>query len=439
MDKIRTRIAPSPTGPLHIGTARTALVNYIFARQNKGEFLIRIEDTDTTRNTSDYKDDILDSLKWLGLSPDEAPVYQSQRTELYSKTAEKLIASESAYRKEGAIWFKIPHNRDEVEFTDLIHGKVSFATKDLKDFVIIRSDGSPIFYLSTTIDDAAMKISHVIRGDDHLSNTPKQILLAEALGYALPTFAHIPLILNPDRSKMSKRKNPVSLSQDFKAKGYLPDAIINFLTLVGWHPSQKQEQSAKIQDVDIMNLNKIIEIFELERMQKGGAIFDITKLDSINRHYIYQKNDLDLVRMLTDNKFTQAHDISKIGKAVHIVKDRMNKLQDFDELTSFIWNEPDPSVDMLIFRNSSPTRAKIALESVLMNLTNIGEEVSPDQIKQVLFKIVDDKKLSTGDVFWTTRIAVSGLENSPPPEDIIWALGIDEARIRIKAAFNKFK
>jgi glutamyl-tRNA synthetase len=326
---IRVRIAPSPTGPLHLGTARTALFNFLFARKYQGSFILRMEDTDPERSKPEFEKDIMDSLKWLGIEWDEGPdvggdfgpYRQSQRKEIYKKYLEKLLAEEKAYycfctkeeleaerqyqlsigqaprysgkcanlkreevekyQREGkpsVIRFKSPIKK--IEFEDLIRGKIEFDSSLIGDFVIAKNLYSPLYNFACVIDDFEMKISHVIRGEDHLSNTPKQILIQQALEFPTPKYAHLPLILGPDRSKLSKRHGVVSISE-YKKEGFLPEALVNFIAFLGWHPGTERY---------IYSMAALIKDFSLEKIQKGGAIFNLRRLEFLNGFYIRQKS-----------------------------------------------------------------------------------------------------------------------------------------------------
>src|SRR3989344_5065054 len=258
--QIKTRIAPSPTGDLHIGTARTALFNYLFTKQNNGKFIVRIEDTDKERSKKEFEDNILEELKWLGLDND------------------KLYRQEESKAKMGkqieVVRLKNPNKK--VEFDDIIRGKIEFDTTELGNFVIAKNINEPLYHLAVVVDDYEMEISHIIRGEDHISNTPRQILIQEALGIDRPKYVHIPLILTQNRSKMSKRDNATSISE-YRRKGYVSDALINYMALLGWNPGTNKE---------LFTINELIEEFSIENIQKGGAIFDIEKLNWFNREYI---------------------------------------------------------------------------------------------------------------------------------------------------------
>lgn len=276
---VKVRFAPSPTGYLHIGGARTALFNWLFARHNKGVFLLRIEDTDQQRSTEDATQAILDSMKWLGLDWDEGPYFQSQRLPVYKQYAEKLAEEGKAFYDtdaEGrkAIRFKMLDGVTEIN--DLIHGTITFDTSLIEDFVILKADGFPTYNFACVVDDAEMGITHIIRGDDHISNTPKQIALYKAFGFKMPEFAHIPMILGEDGSRLSKRHGATSVTE-YRDKGYLPHALVNFLALLGWSPGNDQE---------IISIQEMIEKFTLKRANKTSAQFNNIKLDWMNGQYI---------------------------------------------------------------------------------------------------------------------------------------------------------
>ena len=285
---IRTRIAPSPTGWLHIGTARTALFNFLFAKQNGGQFILRIEDTDKVRSKKEYEDNIIEALSWLGLNYDEK-YRQSERLDIYQKYLHQIIDSGQAYlsqeqAKDGSgeievVRFKNPNKK--ITFTDLIRGDITFDTTDLGDFVIAKDMSTPLYHLAVVVDDHEMKISHVIRGEDHISNTPRQILIAEAIGATIPLYAHIPLILAPDRSKLSKRHGAVAVT-DYKTQGYTRGAMVNFMALLGWSPQAGPEATNE----EIFNLDQLIKIFNLATVNNSGAIFNLDKLQWLNREYL---------------------------------------------------------------------------------------------------------------------------------------------------------
>src|ERR1041385_5065761 len=283
---IRVRFAPSPTGYLHVGGARTALFDWLFARKHKGTFILRIEDTDVARSTDDMTRGILEAMTWLGLRWDEWPYYQSKRLELYRETAERLVSGGYAYHDEGAIRFKVPEGR--VTYEDCVFGEISVESQTIENFVLLRSDKHPTYHLSVVVDDIDMRISHVIRGADHISNTPKQILLYRALGASLPVFAHLPLILGPDKTRMSKRHGATSVMA-YKEQGILPEALRNFLALLGWAPGNDQE---------LFNDQELIQAFSLQGISKANAVFNPDKLLWFNAQYIAKLPHEKLVQYL---------------------------------------------------------------------------------------------------------------------------------------------
>ncbi|MBT3878937.1 MAG: glutamate--tRNA ligase, partial [Candidatus Scalindua sp.] len=329
---VKVRFPPSPTGFLHIGGARTALYNWLFARHNNGKMVLRIEDTDRQRSTEEATQAILDSMKWLGLDWDEGPYHQSERLEIYNEHVEKLLKDGKAFyvddpEKGRAVRFKIT---DELtDFDDMVHGNIRSDTSLLEDFVIQKADGFPAYNFACVVDDGVMGITHIIRGDDHLSNTPRQIALYKALGFDLPKFAHIPMILGEDGSRMSKRHGATSVT-DYRTKGYLPDAIINFIALLGWSPGHDQE---------LLTRQEMIEKFTLKRVNKTSSQFDFTKLDWMNSKYIQNLPVGDLVREVQpyikdanlDNNVVSDEWLHKL---VELYKERFRTLPEFVTLTT---------------------------------------------------------------------------------------------------------
>lgn len=434
---IITRIAPSPTGAFHIGTARTALFNYLFAKQNDGQFLLRIEDTDKQRSKKEYELDIIDGFKWLGLSWDKEMVRQSDRLQHHLDAVDQLVKEERAYKKDGAVWFKVP-NEEIITFNDLVRGEVSFHSKDIEDFVILRSDGTPIFYLVGVVDDFDMGITHVIRGEDLLSNTPKQILIARALGFTEMTYGHLPLIFNSDHTKLSKRHGATSVT-DYRKKGYLPEAMNNFLALLGWHLSEKfQIPNPKSQNKaeEFFTLDELVKEFDLSRVSKSGAIFDIQKLNSINNHYLKLKDDAGLEELLVDYKGKLSDGSFK--KAVSVLKNRLNYLSEFQDLAKVFGEIPDYDKSILVFKKSNQDDTLKALDLVLQAINQVDFE-SMVNLEQMLSEIVSQNNLTNGDVFWGTRVALSGLEKSPSPVEMLWVLGKEESQKRLQKAIEDLK
>lgn len=430
---ITTRIAPSPTGLFHIGTARTALFNYLFAKKYDGKFILRIEDTDEKRSKKEYEKDIIEGLKWLNLNWDGEIYYQSQRKAIYDKYIEKLLKEGKAYKEDGAIWFKLSsYSKKLIEYEDLVLGKLKFDKNNFNDFVLIKSDGVPLYMFAAVVDDYEMGITHVIRGDDHVNSTPQQIMLYEALGFKLPKFAHIPMILNSDRTKMSKRKNPVSLTSDFRDKGYLPEAIVNYISLLGWNPKSDKEK---------FSLAELIKEFDLKKINKSGAIFDMEKLNYFNKLYMRELKDDTLINMLykINNKY-KTIDREFLTKITSIEVNRMSTINEFPKMDSFYFRFDEKyNKDLLIFKKSDKAKTLDGLnkaKSVLEN-ADINDWKTIESLNLLLKNIIDNSELKPGDVFWPVRAALSGLDKSPSPIELLWVFGKDESLRRINTAIEK--
>lgn len=428
---VKVRLAPSPTGFLHIGTARTALFNYLFARQKGGQFLLRIEDTDKERSKQEYEKDIVDGLKWLGLNWDGEITHQSERVDEYKKIAKTLVDKKLAYEKDEAIYFKVDSEKEKsVEFEDIIRGKVSFKIEDLKDFVILKSDGMPTFHLAVVVDDEAMEITHVIRGEDHLSNTPLHILLQKALGYKTPIYAHIPLIFNADHTKMSKRKDPVSITRDFMPN-FRPETMVNFLSLLGWHPTDERE---------FFTLDELTKEFSLERVQKAAAIFDRAKLENMEVYWREQKGATEEMktayRLELEKLGIKEIDEQKIYLAMGMEMLRSIEMEEMAVNTQYIYKKPEIDAALLVFKKSSPRSTKLGLEKVLEILSDLNDWTI-ENIKKCLKDCIDKHDLTNGDVYWPMRFALSGKESSPSPEEIATVLGKEETINRIRSVISQ--
>jgi glutamyl-tRNA synthetase len=433
---VRVRIAPSPTGFAHLGTASTALYNLIFARANGGTFVLRIDDTDVGRNRPEYEQIIYEGLHWLGLDWDEGPdrggpvgpYRQSERLDIYKEQAARLIAEGKAYRcyctaeeldaerkqaqaekrpykysrrcltnppqgrTEFTVRFNVPGG--EVKFTDMIRGEMSFDSGLLGDFIIIKSDTYPTYNYASPVDDAAMKITHVIRGEEHLSNTPYQLMVIDALGYERPqAYAHMPLILAHDGSKMSKRKHPELNLMLYREKGYLPEALLNYLVLLGWNPGTSQE---------IFSFDELVRIFSFDRVQHGGARFDWDKLNWINGEYIRALGDEELARRL--KPFLPQLDEATIRRAAPALKTRITKLADAIDLLDYLWTDPPPpSLDQ-----DAAGRVRAAMEA----LKDVAWE--PATIHDALMTVVEKSGLGPNKTFMPIRQALTGKKISPP-------------------------
>jgi glutamyl-tRNA synthetase len=483
---VRVRMAPSPTGPLHIGTARTSLFNYLYARHVGGDFVLRIEDTDAARGADEFEQDIIDNLHWLGITWDEgpqvaggedigahAPYRQSRRGKLYEREARRLLDSGAAYhcwctpaeleaarreqearreppryigrcrnlsaeeiaqfQAEGrrpAIRFRV--QPEIIRFDDLIRGEVEFDNALLGDFVIVRGDGVPLYHFVVVVDDQAMEITHVIRGEDHLSNTPKHIALIGALGYREPRFGHIPLILNPDRSKMSKRKSQTAITA-YREQGYLPEALVNFLAFLGWSPGTEEE---------IFTLDQLARRFDMARVHHGGAIFDSDRLDYLNGAYMRAMTDEQLALRLRPF-VPEALADADLLRAVPLVKERLVRLGDVDQMIGFLW-EPDEVVagwheaETLVPRNASPAATAAGLERARAALASLDDaDFSADELESTLRAAAGESGMPAGDFFRPIRVAVTGRTVSPPLFGSLELLGRDRSLARVEAALGR--
>lgn len=444
--KIITRFAPSPTGYFHAGSYRTALFSWIFQAQNKGKFVLRIEDTDKERSKKEYEENIVESLQWLGLKYDEF-YRQSDRTDIYKKYIKKLIDSGNAfvseeYRKdkngidtnEKIKFIRFKNPKKKVAFEDLIRGKIEFDTTELGDFIIAKGEDEPLFHLVVVVDDHDMGITHIIRGEDHISNTPRQILIYEALGVKPPLYAHIPLLLASDRSKLSKRHGALPISE-YRNKGYLKEAVINYLALLGWHPSDDRE---------ILSIDEIIKEFSLERVQKSGAIFSEEKLAWFNREYIRKLDDTEFINRAGDF-FPDwlKTEPQLLDRVVSIVKEKINNFSEINNLfsqnneMSFIQKLPEYKSDMLLWKKAPSTeKAHEHLSKCLELISHIPQQdFNPENLKGILWPYVE--KHGKGDVLWPLRVALTGQDKSPDPFVSAYLLGKDESLTRIKTAIAK--
>ncbi len=441
-------MAPSPTGPIHVGSARTALFNVLFARRHGGKFVLRIDDTDLARSTAADEEYIYDGLQWLGLDWDEGPIRQSERLDLYRQKAAKLIQSGHAYRcyctpeelaaeREAAqrekrpykysrrclgpdapidrsdfvVRFKVPDG-SRIEFDDLIRGRMSFDSDLIGDPVIVKSDGFPTYNFASPLDDSLMEISHIIRGEEHLSNTPTQLMIVDALGLARPeATAHIPLILAPDRTKLSKRRHPALITQ-FRDWGYLPEAMVNYLALLGWNPGSDQE---------IFTMAELEQLFDLGRVQQSGAIFDREKLDWINATWIRSLPVADLVERL--RPFLPELTPTQLELAAPALQPRMNTLADGRRLLTYLWS--DPGVATLTDEQKERLAAALAVLRTV--------DWTPDAIHSALEELRESKGWSRGLLFNPIRIGVAG-GDSPQIHDTLALLPRDEAIARMERA-----
>jgi len=461
----RVRIAPSPTGYLHIGVTRAALFNYLFAKHEGGKFVLRIEDTDLERSDPKFAKDIIESLQWLGIRWDEGPFRQSERTASYAKYLDKLLKEDKAYYcfcsvdeladkrqekmsrgeapkyngkcrelsdkdvkrylaegKPSIIRFKAPAKK--VSFPDLIRGKLEFDSSLIGDFAIAKNLATPLYNFAVVVDDFEMKITHIIRGEDHISNTPKQILLQEALDFPQPKYAHLPLILGPDKSKLSKRHGAMAIA-DFRKDGYLPEALVNFMAFLGWNPDSERE---------IFALPSLVKEFSLANVQKSGAVFNIKRLDYLNGFYIRNKSINKLAELCSP--YLPEADQEQLKKIVAIYQERLKKLSEIKELTGFFFQD------------------KLTYDKGLLKWRKMekDEEIaqSLDKLEEILFKIEKgswtkenlekvlmpeaEKAGDRGYLLWPLRVALTGQEASAGPFEIAEILGKEKTLKRIKEA-----
>jgi nondiscriminating glutamyl-tRNA synthetase len=487
----RVRIAPSPTGPLHIGTARTALFNYLHARHVGGTFVLRLEDTDQVRSSIAYEKDILDGLHWLGLHWDEgpevageaargpfAPYRQMQRLPSYAAAAERLLAEDRAYPcycppelleadrkaqeaaklppkyvgrcaalttaeraaneaegRRGALRFRV--GEGVVAFDDIVRGHVEIDVSNLGgDFVIVRGDGTPLYHFTVVVDDAAMAITHVIRGEDHLSNTPKHILLFRALGHDVPQFAHLPLILNPDRSKMSKRKSQTAVG-DYIAQGFIREALVNYLALLGWATGTEEE---------VLSLDEIVERFDIHAVHKGGAVFDRERLEWLNGQWIRRLDADDLIDRLRPfvaaelaaGRIDRMPSDDELRALLPVVQERLPTLGAVGDLVGFLWVEDvhlDP-VTLVPKRWDAATTLDglTAARAVIDGTSELTFEA--DELEPPLRALAEARGWKAGDLFMAIRVAVTGRTATPPLFDTLVALGRDRVLARVDRAIE---
>lgn len=463
MSDVVTRMAPSPTGKLHIGTAYATMWPYVFARHNGGKFILRIEDTDRERSTKEFEENIIAGLKNLGFEWDGDIPHQFDRLEVYQKYTQQLLDEGKAYYcfctkeeldverkrqqeekqpqiysgkcrnlsaedvkanldqgREYVIRFKMPEDRGEISFEDALHGKISFDSKLIGDTVIMRQNGIPLYNFAVVVDDIDMGITHVIRGDDHISNTPKQIVLYEALGKDLPVFAHSPVVLNQDRiGKLSKRSGSTSMD-DFLKDGYLPEVLFNYIALLGWAPKDGRE---------IFTKDELIEEFELKDLRPSPAAWNEDKLDWMNGEYIRMMSDAELTKRLQD--FLVDHPSKdKIALVVPLIKERIKKLSDFIPLTDFIFEEPE--YDIEVFKKLKINNQKEVIKDILSKLEELDSNWEKESFEKTFRDLASELNIQTGDFFQLFRAAVSGQLVTPPLFESLKIIGEENVILRLK-------
>jgi nondiscriminating glutamyl-tRNA synthetase len=489
MSDVRVRIAPSPTGPLHIGTARTALFNYLFARQAGGTFVVRMEDTDVVRSSIAYEKDILDGLHWLGLTWDEGPdvaggpdrgaygpYRQMQRLALYRETADKLLSEDRAYpcyctaeelaaervRQEAAkepphywgrcatltaeqrrtfeaegrkpaIRFRLGEGK--ISFDDMVRGRVEIDVSALGgDLVIVRADGNPLYHFTVVVDDAAMAISHIIRGEDHLSNTPKHILLFRAIGADVPKFAHLPLILNVDRTKMSKRKSQTAID-DYRAQGFIREGLVNYLALLGWSTGTEEE---------VLSLDELVHRFDVAHVQKAGAIFDRERLEWLNGQWIRLLSADELIDRLhpfledelAAGRIERLPTDDELRALVPMVQERLPVLGAIGGLIGFLFTDRvDVDAAALVPKRWDAATTREALQAARERIDGIGAvSYEADELEPRLRELAAERGWKPGDLFMAIRVAVTGRPISPPLFDSLVALGPKRSLERLDRA-----
>ncbi|MBF0490756.1 MAG: glutamate--tRNA ligase [Candidatus Omnitrophica bacterium] len=423
---IRVRFAPSPTGYLHIGGARTALFNWMYAKAQGGQFILRIEDTDKVRSKEEYLDEILDSMKWLGLTWDEY-YKQSDRFDLYQKYAQKLLDEGKAYKDGEAVILKMPERI--IKTYDLIRDEIVVDSKEIKDQVLMKSDGSPTYSFACVIDDALMEISCVIRGEDHISNTPKQIVIYEALGFKPPKFAHLPLILDDERARMSKRAGAVAVT-DYRTQGFLPQAVVNYLMLLGWSPGNNQEK---------VTMEAAVKNFSIKKVNKAGAVFSLDKLKWLNGQYIKEMDTAKLAELLAPllkQKYPEKAlpDGKALENIVHLFKGRMATLTDFLEWTDFIFVDDVQHDEESKQKHLSQDRSKefVLLAEVLNQLDDFNAKSAEESFR----KVVEQLGLAAGDLVHPVRVALTGRAVGPGLFDTMAVLGKEKTVSRLRKFFK---
>ncbi|MFA7681503.1 MAG: glutamate--tRNA ligase [Candidatus Peribacteraceae bacterium] len=489
---MRTRFAPSPTGFLHVGGLRTALYAYLSAKQSKGEFLVRIEDTDQERSVPGAVEDILKTLHWAGIHPDEGvmlkdgvvvqegtkgPYIQSERLEIYQKYAKELLKKGIVYpcfctperleqmrneqqaRKEAPMYdrlccalsseevqqrinagephvlrLKIPRS-EKITFEDDIRGTLTFQGHTVDDQVLLKSDGFPTYHLAHVVDDHLMDIDLVIRGEEWLSSLPKHLLLFQELGWKAPRYAHVPLLLNKDKSKLSKRQNAVAV-EEYITKGYLPEALLNFLALLGWNPGTTEE---------IFSLNALIEAFSLDRVQKGGAIFDTEKLDWLQGQWIRSMSPEEFTKAIQPivcKEYPAAEHDHTFKKKAALIQERITFIKEAPTMLSYFYEDPKISRELLANKKQKVTEEMLPkiLTLLIETLETVFEEEWTEVVLQEkLFALADDQKLKHGQILWPLRAALTGLPFSPGAFEVAAALGRETTLARLEAAHMSFK
>ena len=427
-DTVRVRFAPSPTGYLHVGGARTALFNWLYARHTGGKLLLRIEDTDKQRSTDEHTKVILDGLTWLGLDWDEEPIFQGARVARHQEIADRLLAEGKAYEDEGAIRLRVP--QEELAWDDAVHGRISFQGTDIKDFVILRSDRSPLYNFAVVVDDLDMHITHVLRGDEHISNTPKQIAIYRALGAPTPVFGHVPVINAPDGKKLSKRHGATAIG-DYQHLGILPAAMRNFLALLGWSPGGDRE---------ILSLEELVSLFTLEAILEKAAVFDMAKLYWMNGQYLSMTAGEALYDLVAPQLATLGVDGNRdaVTRAIAAVKTRSRTTLDIARQVAVRLDakfvERDEKATKEIGKDPAAYRAAW-LEASVATLTD--SDWTPEALEQRLRALAEAKGVAAGKIFQPIRIALTGATVSEPVNELLYVVGKEAALQRLSRAVRE--
>lgn len=440
MSQIVTRFAPSPTGHMHAGSYRTAFFAYLYAKKYGGKFILRIEDTDRERSEQQYTDEIFNVFEKIGISYDEKYI-QSEHVKRHQELLEQLITEDKAYiskeeAKDGSgvikdiVRFRNPNK--VVTFNDLIRGEISTDTTDLGDFVIAKNISEPIFHFVVVVDDHDEGVTHVVRAEEHIANTPRQILIYEALGFSVPQYAHLPLVLAPDKTKMSKRKGAVPVIE-YLNQGYLPEALLNTICLCGWNPGTEQE---------IFSRTELEQVFDLDKVQKSGAVFNEEKLNWFNREYIKKLDMREFwtqahVWLPTDKEWLQDNEEVRemLKKIEHLLRERIDKFSDVKTLFEngefdYFFTEPKIDETVLPWKGDTMESAKTHLVKVLELIENYNGEWSAEGIKSAVWEYAESA--GRGSVLWPFRYALSGREKSPDPFELASILGKEKTIERLR-------
>lgn len=433
MSETRVRFAPSPTGFLHVGGARTALFNWLYARKTGGKFLLRIEDSDKERSSAAHVEIIIHGLSWFGLDYDEEIVYQADGLERHRATGDRLLASGHAYEDDGAVRFRVP--QEEIAWDDIVHGRTAFSGADIKDFVILRSDRTPTYNFVVVCDDIEMGITHVIRGDDHVSNTPKQITVYQALGADIPTFAHVPMIHGTDGRKLSKRHGATAIG-DYEAEGILPGAMRNFLALLGWNPKDEREL--------FFEMGELVDAFSLEAVQKKAAIFDPQKLEWMNGQYITNSSTEYLLSLTRDEMSAAGVEVDSIDRArldrtIAAVGERARTTHQLAQRVALRLTARDVEFDEKARkqRDKDPEAFRNALQEALGMLDALGDDQwNSATIGEKFKSLAEASGAKLGRLMQPVRIAVTGTTVSETVTELLPIVGRDESLRRIRAALS---